>query len=259
MVRNNYKIIKLGDIYTQKYKSLFYLCGQKTYKEAKLLNICSMVDQFMVSVKYVWHGVVWSQKDMFWILSMLGFWGEHCRMQIYLDVFDKMKKASTASFCGAFQLSPKSLILCQMIAHHYIHQIGQWIKWSAEYSVFWPWLWIITRFDLECINRNRYWKNVYRIETMIKRKENMYIYIYIYIYIYMGKILFSLTLHDMSCTALVYQWHSGYNIVVKKFKLQLCYYIHFWTNILRKGINSLMPLTMGSIIPLMSFYKDSFE
>ena len=32
-----------------------------------------------------------------------------------------------------------------------------------------------------------------------------------------------------------------YDFVVSEFKLQSCYYIHFWTNNLGKGINSLIP------------------
>ena len=30
-----------------------------------------------------------------------------------------------------------------------------------------------------------------------------------------------------------------YNIIVSKFELQPCYYIHFWTNTLGKGMNLL--------------------
>ena len=34
------------------------------------------------------------------------------------------------------------------------------------------------------------------------------------------------------------------DIVVSKFKLQLGYYVHFWTNTLGKGMNSLIPPAM---------------
>ena len=44
-----------------------------------------------------------------------------------------------------------------------------------------------------------------------------------------------------------------YNIVVGDFKLQSCYYIHFWT-----GMNPLIPPAVGEIIPLLLFYKDGF-
>ena len=36
-----------------------------------------------------------------------------------------------------------------------------------------------------------------------------------------------------------------YDIIVNQFKLHLCYYVHFWTNILGKGMNSLNPLAVG--------------
>ena len=35
------------------------------------------------------------------------------------------------------------------------------------------------------------------------------------------------------------------DIVVSRLKLQSHYYIHFWTNTLRKGMNPLIPPTMG--------------
>ena len=37
------------------------------------------------------------------------------------------------------------------------------------------------------------------------------------------------------------------NIIVNKFKFQLCDYIHFWTNILGKGMNFLIPPAIGWI------------
>ena len=36
-----------------------------------------------------------------------------------------------------------------------------------------------------------------------------------------------------------------YEIVVSEFKLQSCYYIHFQTNTLGKGMNMLIPQAMG--------------
>ena len=35
------------------------------------------------------------------------------------------------------------------------------------------------------------------------------------------------------------------SLEISEFKLQLCYYIHFLTNTLGKGINPLIPLAMG--------------
>ena len=49
------------------------------------------------------------------------------------------------------------------------------------------------------------------------------------------------------------------DILVNEFKLQLCYYIHIRTNTLGKGIwTPLSSLTIGWIVPLLSFYKDVF-
>ena len=48
------------------------------------------------------------------------------------------------------------------------------------------------------------------------------------------------------------EWSWDCDIVVNKFKLWLCYYIHFWTNTLWKGMNPLIPQL------LLLFYKDGF-
>ena len=45
---------------------------------------------------------------------------------------------------------------------------------------------------------------------------------------------------------------------VSNFERQLCYYIPFLTNTLEKGMNTLIPLAMGKIVPLLFFYKDGF-
>ena len=42
----------------------------------------------------------------------------------------------------------------------------------------------------------------------------------------------------------------GCNIAVSEFLLKLCYYIHFWTTILEKGIKPLIPTAIGVIVPL---------
>ena len=47
-------------------------------------------------------------------------------------------------------------------------------------------------------------------------------------------------------------------IVVSEFKLQSRYYVHFQTNTLGKGINPLILLATGSIIPLLFFQKSGF-
>ena len=58
---------------------------------------------------------------------------------------------------------------------------------------------------------------------------------------------------DGSSCAIVGGWDSSYgvvdnvpdcNIVVSEFKLQSCYYVHFWTNTLGKGINPLIPISI---------------
>ena len=47
-------------------------------------------------------------------------------------------------------------------------------------------------------------------------------------------------------------------IVVSEFKLQSCYYVHFWINTLRKGMDPLILPAMGEIVPLF-IYKDGFN
>ena len=44
--------------------------------------------------------------------------------------------------------------------------------------------------------------------------------------------------------------------VVNEFKPQLLYYVHFWTNILGKDMDPLIPPVMREIVPLLFFYKD---
>ena len=48
------------------------------------------------------------------------------------------------------------------------------------------------------------------------------------------------------------------NLIVSEFELQLFYYIHYRTNTLGKYMNSIVPPTMGQIVPLLFFYKDGF-
>ena len=48
------------------------------------------------------------------------------------------------------------------------------------------------------------------------------------------------------------------DIIVNVFKLQLCYYIHFQNNTLRKGMNPLIQPSMVYIVLLLFFYKDGF-
>ena len=50
-----------------------------------------------------------------------------------------------------------------------------------------------------------------------------------------------------------------YGIVASEFKPQSCYYVHFRTNTIRKGMNLLLLLpSMGQMTTLLSFLKDGF-
>ena len=48
------------------------------------------------------------------------------------------------------------------------------------------------------------------------------------------------------------------DIIVSEIKLQSHYYIHFQTNTLGKGMNSIINPSMGLIVPLLSCYKNGF-
>ena len=50
----------------------------------------------------------------------------------------------------------------------------------------------------------------------------------------------------------------GWGIVVSEFELQSCYYVHFRTNTLGKGMNPLVLLAMGQIVALLFLSKDGF-
>ena len=45
-------------------------------------------------------------------------------------------------------------------------------------------------------------------------------------------------------------------IAVSEFRLQSCYYVHFWTNTIGKGMNSLLFPAVGLRVTLLFFYKD---
>ena len=47
-------------------------------------------------------------------------------------------------------------------------------------------------------------------------------------------------------------------IVVSEFDLQSCYYVHFQTNTLRKGMNPLILPAMGWIVSLLFFLENGF-
>ena len=49
-----------------------------------------------------------------------------------------------------------------------------------------------------------------------------------------------------------------YDLEIRKFELQLLYYIHFRTNTFEKSMNPLISLVMGWIVTLQFFYKDDF-
>ena len=55
------------------------------------------------------------------------------------------------------------------------------------------------------------------------------------------------TMKEGGCPCGVVANMLGCNIVVSEFKHQLCYYVHFWTNILGKDMNLLVtpPPAMG--------------
>ena len=48
------------------------------------------------------------------------------------------------------------------------------------------------------------------------------------------------------------------NIVVSEFELKSRYYVHFRTNTLGKGMNTLILQTMGLIVLPLFFFKDGF-
>ena len=50
--------------------------------------------------------------------------------------------------------------------------------------------------------------------------------------------------------------HCG--LEVSEFDLQAWYYVHFQTNILRKGMKLLILPTIDKIVSLLFFYKDGF-
>ena len=47
-------------------------------------------------------------------------------------------------------------------------------------------------------------------------------------------------------------------IVVSEFVLQSCYYVHFRTNTLGKGMNPLILPATGEIVPLLFFLEKGF-
>ena len=51
----------------------------------------------------------------------------------------------------------------------------------------------------------------------------------------------------------------NYDIVLSKFKLQLHYYVHFWTNALEKGMNSFIPASYGLNSIMTIFFKNGFD
>ena len=78
----------------------------------------------------------------------------------------------------------------------------------------------------------------------------MYVYVYIYIEREIkkkaGGCFHGVMVKTLDCRT-----------VVSEFKLQSSCYVHFWTNTLRKGMNPLILLAMGFIVPLI-FLKNAF-
>ena len=60
---------------------------------------------------------------------------------------------------------------------------------------------------------------------------------------------------ECPCGVMVKVLDSG--IVISEFEPQSRYYVHFRTNSLRKGMDRLVLLAMGFIVPLL-FWKDRF-
>ena len=69
-------------------------------------------------------------------------------------------------------------------------------------------------------------------------------FLYIYIYIYITKRPCGIVANVLDC-----------DIVVSEFKFHLCYYIHFWTNTLRKRYK---PLAVCWVVPLLFFFSNNF-
>ena len=51
----------------------------------------------------------------------------------------------------------------------------------------------------------------------------------------------------------------NYGLELSKFELQSHYYVHFWTDTLRKGMNSVITPAVDYIVPPLFFYMDSFS
>ena len=66
-------------------------------------------------------------------MSCRSLWNAGC----YLYAFDGIKKAFTALITDIFSLVKKSLILCHMIAHHYICQSESDLEWLTGHSILW--------------------------------------------------------------------------------------------------------------------------
>ena len=64
-------------------------------------------------------------------------------------------------------------------------------------------------------------------------------------------------IHSQTCTGRcpcgVMVEEMNFGIIVSEFELQLCYYIHFQTNTLGKGMMPLILPAMGQIVPQLFF------
>ena len=130
-----------------------------------------MEDLFWVILR-IWGKVAWSQNDMFWVLSIPGWWGKwrnellsianaselqnenfpfmECGVIFY--AFHAIKKASTASSYSAFWLAPKRFnsLSCDCSLLHLL--VGEW-PWMTSMKFYLltsiKSLWIKS-FDIEC-------------------------------------------------------------------------------------------------------------
>ena len=136
MIKNN-RIKKWSGIYIQKYSRRFlsFILIQNDYKEVELLNVHSMIVEFIDNLFWALCKVVLSQKNMIWMLSVLGCWGEqgkivcwsctgatritvHCGILGVIYMFIESIH-SFSLLC--FLIGQKSLILYYVIAYLYVH------------------------------------------------------------------------------------------------------------------------------------------
>ena len=95
------------------------------------------------------------------------------------------------------------------------------------------------------------------LQGLICHKTQPTLYIYNQITVYSGHGMTNLPIdlkkNWWGCTRGVMVKAIDCRIVVSKFVLQSCYYVHFQTDTLGKGMNALIFPAMGKIVPLLLF------